>query len=363
MRGPDARRRRYWGLLLVTLGVAFAAAGLTFWFAWGLPETTAVNQVVLGVVVHVLFGYIVVMSGITVYRSDLALEEALVAARWCFGGLVFMSALVAWGRLPEMSSGGPSARVLYEVVVVGSVGAAAGVLIGLNRGQAVQNERLVEERSDQRETLAFLLQLLRHDIRNDLAAIAGYVDLLEEHVEGEEARDYLGRIDRRTRSTRDLLGTAGTVIESETGRRDTRAIDVGCALREHLEYLEAVDGVAVEADLGADLEAEAGPLVDELFRNLLENAVEHNPTDGLTVSVSARRVDGSIEVVIEDDGEGIPASVREDVFDPEVRAGDSDGDGLGLYLVRKLVDSYDGSIAVSDVDPSGTRVTLRLPSA
>jgi uncharacterized membrane protein len=71
----DATARKYWRLLLVTIGVAFAAAGLTFWFAWRLPGTTAINQVVLGIVVHVLFGYIVAMSGITIYGSDLAVGE------------------------------------------------------------------------------------------------------------------------------------------------------------------------------------------------------------------------------------------------------------------------------------------------
>lgn len=359
----DAQGRKYWGALLITIGVAFAAAGLTFWFAWGFPRANAANQVVLGIVVHVLFGYIVVMSGITIYRSDLAFDEALVAAKWCLGGLLFMVVLVAWARLPDLSGEGPTIGILYEVIVVGSVGAAAGVLIGLNRGQAVQNARLVDEHGDQQETLVFLLQLLRHDTQNDLTTISGYVDLLEEHVDSEEGTDHLERVERRTESMRKLFRTAGTILESETGRRSPEEVELSRVLRDQVEHLRSEDGVVVETDLEPDLRVEADPLVDELFRNVLENAVAHNPTDGLTVSVSARRDGDDAVVVVEDDGEGIDEAIRGDVFDPDVRSPDSDGDGLGLYLVRKLVDSYDGSITVDDVDPSGTRFTIRVPLA
>ena len=356
----DAPGRKYWGAILITIGVAFAASGLTFWFAWGFPETSAVNQFVLGIVVHVLFGYIVVMSGITIYRSDLAYGEALVAAKWCLGGFLFMSGLVVWAGVPTLDDG-PTLEFLYQLVVVGSVGAAAGVLIGLNRGQAVQNARLVAEHGDQQETLVFLLQLLRHDTQNDLTTISGYVDLLEDHVESETGREHLHRIDRRTESMRDLFRTAGTILESETGRRSTEVVDLSRVLRDGVDHLASVDGVTVETDVPEGLEVEVDPLVDELFRNVFDNAVAHNPTEGLTVSVSAWRDGDEAVAEVADDGDGIPADIRADVFDPDVRRPDSEGDGLGLYLVRKLVDSYGGSISVSDVDPSGTRFTIRLP--
>lgn len=258
---------------------------------------------------------------------------------------------------------GPTVGILYEVVVVGSVGAAAGVLIGLNRGQAVQNARLVAEHGDQQETLVFLLQLLRHDTQNDLTTISGYVDLLEDHVDSEEGREHIERVERRTESMRDLFRTAGTILESETGRRSTEEVDLSRVLGDQVEHLRTHDGVAVETDLEPDLRVHADPLVDELFRNVLENAVAHTLTDGLTVSVSARRDGGDAVVVVEDDGDGIDGLIPGDVFDPDVRSPESEGDGLGLYLVRKLVESYDGTITVDDVDPSGTRFTIRVPLA
>lgn len=354
---------RRWGFVFISLGVTLAAAGLTFWFAWGLPTTSSVNQAVLGIVVHVVFGYIVVMSGLTIYRSDLDIAECLSAAKWCAGGFGLMALFVLWASAPELLAGQFTLETLNELVVVGSVGAAAGVLIGLNRGQAVQNRRLVEEKEDQRDTLLFLLRLLRHDVRHDLVTIGGYADLLDGEVESEQNREYLEHIEGRTESMRQLLETADAIIESETGGRDLDVIDLAPVLREQAALIrsEAPEATVV-TDIDDGLSVEADDLVAELFKNLLDNAVTHNPTDDLTVTVEGTSEGEDVIVEIADDGTGIPESIRDDLFDPEVRGKTSDGDGLGLYLVRKLVDAYDARLDVVDTD-EGTRFTVRFPRA
>lgn len=352
---------RRWGFVFISLGVTLAAAGLTFWFAWGLPGTSSVNQAVLGIVVHVIFGYIVVMSGLTIYRSDLAAAECLSAAKWCAGGFGLMSLFVLWASAPELLAGEFTIELLNELVVVGSVGAAAGVLIGLNRGQAVQNQRLVDEKEDQRDTLLFLLRLLRHDVRHDLVTIAGYADLLEGEVESEQNRAYLEHIEGRTESMRQLLETADAIIESETGSRDLQPFDLAPVLREQSSLVQSKAPEAMVAtDIDDELYVEADDLVVELFKNLLDNAVAHNPTENLTVTVNGTTDEETVVVRIEDDGEGIPKRIRDELFDPEVRGQSSNGDGLGLYLVRKLVDSYDAQLDVADTD-EGTRFTIHFP--
>ncbi|QLD87213.1 ATP-binding protein [Natronomonas halophila] len=359
MATPGSRKR--WGALFVTLGVTLAAAGLTFWFAWGLPNAGTYNQVVLGIVVNVLFGYIVVMSGVTIYRSDLAVSECLVAAKWCAGGFLFMASFVVWAAAPEIQAGGISLAFANQFVVVGSVGAAAGVLIGLNRGQAAQNARLVEDTRDQRETLRFLLRLIRHDIKNDLVVIAGFADRLEGRFDADP--EELDRIQERADSAQRLLETADTIIESETGQLTTEPVDLSAILREQLSVVRtSYPALTVETDIEDDLQVDASELIDEVFWNVLENAAEHNDPSTLTVSVTAERVDDAVEITIADDGTGIPDPIHEDVFEPAVRRSESEGDGLGLYLVRKLVETCDGTVAVEDADPSGTVFRIRLPA-
>jgi two-component system OmpR family sensor kinase len=359
---PGSRKR--WGALFVTLGVTLAAAGLTFWFAWGLPTAGSYNQAILGIVVHVLFGYIVVMSGLTIYRSDLAVSECWVAAKWCLGGFLFMSSFVVWASVPEIRAGGISLAFANQFIIVGSVGAAAGVLIGLNRGQAAQNARLVEDTKDQRETLRFLLRLIRHDIKNDLVVIGGFADRLEGQFEADP--EELALIQERTDSAQSLLETADTIIESETGQLTTEIVDLSMILREQVGGLEtSYPDLTVETDIDDGLQVIANELIDEVFWNVLENAAEHNDISGLTVSVTAERDADDVEIRIADDGSGIPDEVRETVFEPSIQRPESDGggDGLGLYLVRKLVETCDGSVTIEDSDPTGTVFRIRLPAA
>lgn len=359
----DADRQTFFGILFGAIGVAFAVSGLTLWFGVVRPRTTELNQAVLGIVVHVTFGYIVVMSGLVVSRSNMSLSECLVTAKWCLGGSAFMGFLVLWRAIPELRSGVVTTELVNELIIVGSVGAAAGVLVGLNKGQAIRNHRLAEKKEDREETLVFLLRLLGHDIQNHLVAISTYVDALETSTDGSPPEPVAG-IRERTATIDRLLETANIVLESETDGRTSERIDLSVVLREQLETLRLdAPEIEVESEIDDGLYVEANQFVDQLFHNILDNAVAHNPADDLTVSISASTIDEYIEIEIADDGSGIPDGVRNELFTPGVRADESAGDGIGLYLVRKLVDSYGGSVRVEDSTPNGTRFTLRFPRA
>jgi signal transduction histidine kinase len=116
----------------------------------------------------------------------------------------------------------------------------------------------------------------------------------------------------------------------------------------------------------------AEPLVvraarDELFRavgNLVENAVRHADA---VVRLSASAHSGEVEVVVTDDGHGIPEHERERVFDrfarlDEARDRDSGGTGLGLAITRELVRRAGGSVRLEDATP-GVRAVVSLPRA
>ena len=359
----EATRRRYFGLLICSIGVAFAVAGLTLWFASVRPRTDELNQAVLGIVVHVLFGYIVVMSGVVVTRSDLPIGQCAVAAKWCLGGTVFMGALVLWRAVPELRSGTLTIGTVNEFVLVGSVGAAAGVLVGLNRGQAVRNRRLASRREEREETLVFLLRLLEHDIKNHIVAISNHAEAIRPST-FDPSPTPTEAIDDRAESIERLLDTANVVLESETGDRSLERIDVAAVLRERVSVVRSGSPeVEVETDIHDRLYVEADQFVVEVFRNLLDNAVVHNDASSLTISVATSADDDGVTVEIADDGDGIPSEVREELFDPGVQGADSPGDGIGLYLVRKLIDGYGGSVSVSEGPAGGARFRVRLPRA
>ncbi|NIS32635.1 MAG: hypothetical protein GWN07_19605 [Actinobacteria bacterium] len=122
---------------------------------------------------------------------------------------------------------------------------------------------------------------------------------------------------------------------------------------------ESYDGVTVALDLPGAARVRGGDLLGSAVDNLLANAVQHHDGSAPRLDVSMRVADDAVELRVADDGPGIPAGRRERVLEPGV----GDGTGMGLYLVRTVVEGYGGSVTVGENEPRGTVVTLRLPRA
>jgi signal transduction histidine kinase len=109
----------------------------------------------------------------------------------------------------------------------------------------------------------------------------------------------------------------------------------------------------------------SGAQLARLVRNLLDNAARH-ARGHVAVSVEAR--DGEVVLTVDDDGPGIPADERARVFDrftrlDEGRARDAGGVGLGLPVVRAVVERHAGTVTVEDAPIGGARFVVTLPAA
>ena len=107
-------------------------------------------------------------------------------------------------------------------------------------------------------------------------------------------------------------------------------------------------------------------LLSRVLQNLIDNAVRHGGV-GATVGVSAHAGDETIEIRVSDEGTGVPAAMRESIFDKYARvegpteARHATGRGLGLAFCRLAVEAHGGRITVSDNVPRGSVFTLALP--
>ncbi|WP_030678544.1 sensor histidine kinase [Streptomyces sp. NRRL B-1347] len=227
-----------------------------------------------------------------------------------------------------------------------------------------ERERALE--GSRRELVAWM----SHDLRTPLAGLRAMAEALEDGVAAEPDR-YLRRI--RTEVER-LDGMVGDLFELSRIHAGTLALTrarisvhdlVGDALagadplaREHGVRLvgRRVDAVPVEVD---------GKEMSRVLGNLLVNAIRRTPADG-TVAVAAERSDDGVVLSVTDECGGIPAEDLARVFDTGWRGTHARtppaGAGLGLAIVRGIVEAHQGRAAVRNV-PGGCRFEVVLPPA
>ena len=230
--------------------------------------------------------------------------------------------------------------------------------------QQKEYEQLLTE---QRDELDILNQVLRHDIRNDLQVVTGYLDLLTAFIdEGHDGREYLEH----------ALQSATHAIELTTIARDitdvmlqeNRELEPVSVSAEITNEVQAVASAYPNAEIvyeepHVDVEVLANDLLGSVFRNLVRNAVQHNDNDVPKVVVSAQAGEEMVTVRVADNGPGIGAELKDTLFGKEAKGLDSDGTGIGLYLVEKLVTSYGGTISIEENSPTGTVFIVELPIA
>jgi signal transduction histidine kinase len=242
---------------------------------------------------------------------------------------------------------------------------------GKVRGSLILFADLTEtrKRAEEERLGASLAQLgelsagLAHEQRNSLATLRGYLTLIERAPDEESITDYLEEIRRESdhlqRVLEDFLSFArpGSVRHEEV---DLAAIARRAALDPALDGFEVE--VISEAGEDAAIKGDA-QLLERAVRNLLHNAAEAERGAGLEGPLRVRleaSADGPT-LSIEDRGPGLPAEVRERLFQP-FATGRAGGVGLGLALARRIVDLHGGRLTLEDRGEGGTRATISIPA-
>ncbi len=241
---------------------------------------------------------------------------------------------------------------------------------------ALENAQLVEQLERADHFKANFLATMSHELRTPLHVIIGYSDLLEQGEFGDltaEQVDTVRRVERNAHGLLDLINATLDLSRLEAKQSPLSLEDVHVAtLIEELEAKSATrqikPNVRLSWEIGADsLVVHTDPVkLKMILNNLVGNAIKF--TDAGRIVISARACDAGVEFRVSDTGIGIPAAARTSIFEPFQQADSSiaqryGGVGLGLYIVRRLVDMLGGSIQVeSTVEPEhGSTFRVWLP--
>ncbi|WP_181692705.1 PAS domain S-box protein [Natronomonas sp. LN261] len=227
----------------------------------------------------------------------------------------------------------------------------SGETVVLGYGRDVTERKEYERRlEEQRDSLEVLNQAVRHDIRNDLQLVLAYADMLGAYVDAD-GEAYLEQILEAARDAVGITTTARDVtqvmLQADAEHRPVPLRSVLEAeiddVRSNYEHaIVRVDGSIPDVTVCAD------DMLESVFRNLLSNAIQHNDKDVPEVVVSATCGDEAVAVRVADNGPGISEARRERIFEQGEMGLDSEGTGLGLYLVETLVGRYGGEVRVED---------------
>jgi signal transduction histidine kinase len=219
------------------------------------------------------------------------------------------------------------------------------------------------------------LNMVAHELRSPLVSIRQLNSVLLEGLAGplqEKQQDFVKRTMSKIDALLGLINDLLDVARLEAGRlvRQQVAVDVGKIIQEMVALMEPRAGEQ-KIDLTCSLR-DLKPIladpknVEEVLNNLLSNAINYSP-DGGKVSVTARGIDQFIEIKVSDTGVGIPAEEMPKIFEKfyrvkHPRTRHITGTGLGLSLVKGIVEAYHGSIGVESVPGKGTVFTIILPA-
>jgi PAS domain S-box-containing protein len=232
--------------------------------------------------------------------------------------------------------------------------------------QALDLERLEAERlraEDEMKTT--FLHAVSHDLRTPLAAILGLAVTLEREdltLEPDEARDLAHRISQNARR---LDRMVGDFLDFERLARGVAVpnyerVDVGALIREIVAESELVAARQLAVEVAPiSVRADAG-MLERIVENLLGNTAKHTPATARIWVTLTRRDDG-VELIVEDDGPGVPDEDKERIFEP-FRQGSSaaTGSGVGLALVARFAELHDGRAWVEDRPGGGSSFHVTL---
>lgn len=241
----------------------------------------------------------------------------------------------------------------------------AGLIFGLTY-RSRQSLRQKNERLEALQTERSIIhRVFRHNLRQDLNLVIGYSEHIQSRSDDErildrcaELIDRMSRIERYQRQ----MSQIEKVLDPATPLRRT---DLSAVVTEDSLVAELMESSAVSLtlDLPDESPVIASPQLGQGFREILENAVEHNDAATPTVEVSIQESDaGMTELVVTDNGSGIPEYERRAIAQLEEEQL-THSSGLGLWLAKLACVRSGGDLEISTPATGGTRVTMRLPEA
>ncbi len=212
-----------------------------------------------------------------------------------------------------------------------------------------QRKKLQYQQAEMTEFLRVINSILRHDISNDLSVVGMSLDLME----NDENRDLIQKAIKGVDKCVQLIARMQeleSVLFSDNSLKPYNLRGVVASVLENYDVDFCLEGNCMVAGDEA---------LYSVFDNMVSNSLTHGQADRIDVVIKGN--EKYCEVSVADNGTGIPSEVHSMVFERDFKYGATGHTGIGLYIVKKIVERYGGEITVRTNIPSGTIFELKLP--
>ena len=306
--------------------------------------------------------------------------DVLSTYRWAFLRIALPMVLlgIVGGVVVAVRSVRPLRKVLRTVrTIIDTGNVEERVSVDRTQGEFAELAQLFNRMLDRIEGLVAqmrgTLDQIAHDLRTPMTHLRGRAEMALQPGSSVEPREALSDVVESADRVLAILNTAMEVAEAEAGpvQLERKEIAVEALVGEVVTMYEMVAG---EKGLSLEMDIEEGASVfvdpsslQQALANLVDNAVTYTPEGGRVV-VEAQTQDDTVVIRVCDNGPGITSEDLPHVWDrlyrgtPPGREGDQDGLGLGLSLVKAVVEAHGGAVDIESEPEGGTTVRLRLPA-
>ena len=235
-------------------------------------------------------------------------------------------------------------------------------------------ERDITKAKDVDRAKTEFVSLASHQLRTPLSAINWYTEMLIKGDAGpinKEQEDYLNEIARGNKRMVDLVNSLLNTSRLELGTFEITPVPTDLkklAQEELLEMRPQILDKRLKIEENYDISAEINVdprLVRIFFQNLISNAVKYTPENG-KITVEVKLEDPYVRLSVIDTGYGIPEEQQDKIFSKlfradNIRALDTEGTGLGLYIIKSILDSSGGDISFKSKENEGTTFNILIP--
>ena len=300
-----------------------------------------------------LFTYVTVYPLSLSHISSTGVQEAYEASEYKIEGNEYFWVVASF--IPASHLASTATSFLYRILVVDALFLLIIFFITWRLHIAIKERRRAENTVFKlNDILRIINKILRHDISGKLSNIRASLEVSDlikkdENLKGAYDNTLAGidllnqmrDLEQSVKTDSELKKFELKKIIEEVGREQEMNIDINC-----------------ETDSN-DCEVMADEAIKSVFENLVRNAKIHGGVDRIDVDIKENR--NEVMISVKDNGRGVPEDARDNIFEEGFTSGEAGNTGLGLYITKKTIERYDGSIHFEPNNPKGSIFVIELP--